>query len=120
MKCKECDFCRLGYFKDRPNDYVCIGVKYPFVIMDIDQKCTEYKDEESMVISNYTGDSYYKIMQLLNDVKYELKGKCDDSSKKCVKNIKDAICELGRLNVRLVYLESVCSSRCDEDDWWGD
>ena len=43
MKCKDCDACYKGYFKSRPNDYVCIGVYEPFVIENIDNECTEYK-----------------------------------------------------------------------------
>ena len=44
MQCKNCDCCKLGYFKNRPNDYVCTGVKHPFVIFDINNECTEYPD----------------------------------------------------------------------------
>ena len=41
-KCKDCDCCRKGYFKSKPNEYVCIGVKNPFMIKDINEPCTEY------------------------------------------------------------------------------
>lgn len=43
MKCRECDACEKGWFESRPNDYVCIGVKHPFVIKDINAECTEYE-----------------------------------------------------------------------------
>lgn len=42
MKCKECHCCRLGWFKSKPSEYVCIGVKVPFVIKNINNECTEY------------------------------------------------------------------------------
>lgn len=42
MKCKDCEHCRKGYFKSKPEEYVCIGVKEPFVINDINVECTEY------------------------------------------------------------------------------
>ncbi len=42
MKCIECNACRQGYFESRPLAYVCIGVKEPFVIDDINSECTEY------------------------------------------------------------------------------
>ena len=42
MKCKDCEHCRKGYFKSKPEEYVCIGVKEPFVIDDINVECTEY------------------------------------------------------------------------------
>jgi hypothetical protein len=45
MKCKECTSCRLGFFKSQPNSYVCIGVKEPFVILDIESECTEYPEK---------------------------------------------------------------------------
>lgn len=44
-KCKDCDSCSKGFFKSKPNDYVCIGVKEPFVIADIDSYCTEYPED---------------------------------------------------------------------------
>lgn len=43
MKCKDCSCCHKGWFDYRPNDYVCTGVKEPFVISDIENECTEYK-----------------------------------------------------------------------------
>jgi hypothetical protein len=45
MICKDCDACRKGFFKSRPSEYVCIGVKEPFVIEDIYQECTEYPEK---------------------------------------------------------------------------
>lgn len=42
MKCKDCDKCKLGWFPSKPEEYVCIGVKEPFVIGDINVECTEY------------------------------------------------------------------------------
>lgn len=44
MKCKDCFACHKGYFKSTPNEYVCTGVCEPFVIKDINNGCTEYKD----------------------------------------------------------------------------
>lgn len=43
MKCKDCDCAVKGFFACEPNKYVCIGVKEPFVINDIEKECTEYK-----------------------------------------------------------------------------
>ena len=43
MKCKECGCCRQGFFKSSPDAYVCIGVKEPFIINDINVDCTEYE-----------------------------------------------------------------------------
>ena len=45
-KCKDCFCCKVGYFKDRPSDYVCTGVKHPFVIKDINKECTEYPNRK--------------------------------------------------------------------------
>ena len=47
MKCKDCIACRKGYFPSRPNDYICIGVKNPFVITDIKSDCTEYPERNN-------------------------------------------------------------------------
>jgi Lar family restriction alleviation protein len=48
MKCKNCNCCTLGFFKYKPNDYVCIGVPEPFVISDIEHECTEYADKKAI------------------------------------------------------------------------
>lgn len=37
MKCKDCRCSRLGFFASEPLDYVCIGVKHPFIIEDINK-----------------------------------------------------------------------------------
>ena len=46
MKCRNCTSCAKGWFSSRPSKYVCIGVKEPFVINDINQECTEYSKEQ--------------------------------------------------------------------------
>ena len=43
MKCKDCDYKMKGFFACAPDKYVCIGVKEPFVIGNIDSECTQYK-----------------------------------------------------------------------------
>lgn len=47
MKCKVCSSCSKGYFKSQPDKYVCIGVKEPFIIKDINHECTEYPEKNS-------------------------------------------------------------------------
>lgn len=42
MKCKDCDCCKKYSYSNGPDAYVCIGVKVPFVIEDINVDCTEY------------------------------------------------------------------------------
>ena len=64
MKCKDCDACHKGYFKSKPDDYVCIGVCEPFVISNIDNECTEYKDlkesESGIFSASLWSDQVYK------------------------------------------------------------
>ena len=45
MKCMDCDCCRKGFFESKPEVYVCIGVKEPFVIDNIEKECTEYPEK---------------------------------------------------------------------------
>lgn len=47
MKCKDCDCCKQGWFKSMPSNYVCTGVKEPFVIDNIYNECTEYPEKRS-------------------------------------------------------------------------
>ena len=42
MKCKDCTSCYKGWFRSNPNEHICIAVKEPFVIDDINVECTEY------------------------------------------------------------------------------
>ena len=65
MKCKNCDFCHKGWFPSKPDEYVCIGVKVPFVITDINHDCTEYKDiaesnKIEVVRCPHCDESYYQ------------------------------------------------------------
>lgn len=60
MKCKDCGSCEKGWFPSRPYDYVCIGVKYPFVIDDIDVECTEYEDKHNMTAKEYVCKNFSK------------------------------------------------------------
>lgn len=48
MKCIDCDSCRKGWFADRPDSYVCIGVRHPFVIGNVDHECTEYPEKNTI------------------------------------------------------------------------
>lgn len=66
MKCINCDACKLGWFESRPEEYVCIGVKHPFVIADTHKDCTQYPEK------NKTLDKVgYKIVKNTNGV-YDL------------------------------------------------
>lgn len=60
MKCRDCDCCRLGYFKSNPDKYVCIGVKNPFVINDINVECTEYPEKRSEETIMNTAEMWLK------------------------------------------------------------
>lgn len=65
MKCRHCNCCHRGWFPSRPDEYVCTGVKEPFVIENIDHDCTEYisKAEEinpEIVRCPYCNESYYQ------------------------------------------------------------
>lgn len=105
MKCKDCECCRFGYEKHRPNDYVCTGVKHPFVIADINTECTEYPDRASAQ-PNERPDSYHMIINNLNAAKWELKRRNDPTLNACIKYIKDAIFETGRLGAKYANLSA--------------
>ena len=51
-----------------------------------------------MRLVNNMNSSYQKLLQNLNVVKWELKNRNDPSLNLCIKYIKDAIVEAGRLN----------------------
>lgn len=65
MRCKDCGCCKPGYFKSAPEKHVCVGVKVPFVIDDINHDCTEYADRAAadyvdVARCPYCDESYYK------------------------------------------------------------
>lgn len=53
MKCMDCDACKQGFFKSKPEMYVCTGTKEPFVIENIGHECTEYPDRKIRMESKY-------------------------------------------------------------------
>lgn len=97
MRCKDCGSCEKGWFPSRPYDYVCIGVKYPFVIDDINTECTEYKDKRDMtgieyVCKNFTKEEIIKqiidssiISPCIEDfgIETELSNICSGDCKEC-------------------------------------
>lgn len=63
---------------------------------------------------------YEKLLQNLNVVKWELKNRNDPTLNLCIKYIKDAIVEAGRLNNELTIAKMV-HTNCGEDaDCWCD
>ena len=59
MKCKDCDSCRLGWFNSKPESYVCIGVKEPFVIENINNECTEYPEKNDNCMTSAKTNCVY-------------------------------------------------------------
>ena len=67
MKCKNCKCCKKGHLSNRPDDYVCTGVKVPFIINDINRDCTEYdylaaSNKIEIIRCPHCGESYYQEM----------------------------------------------------------
>lgn len=97
MKCKDCGSCEKGWFPSRPYDYVCIGVKEPFVINDINKECTEYEDKRDItgieyVCKNFTKEGIIKqiidssiISPCIEDfgIKTELSNICSGNCEEC-------------------------------------
>lgn len=86
MKCKDCEACKIGWFESKPNEYVCIGAKEPFVISDINVECTEYPEYRNKrtnseikklrldgeYYASYVGDDgIYSPMVIGNSVYYQ-------------------------------------------------
>lgn len=51
MKCKDCEAAVKDFFKCAPGKHVCIGVKEPFVIDDVNVECTQYPEKRDFNIS---------------------------------------------------------------------
>lgn len=97
MKCKDCKACKKGWFSSDPDNYVCIGVKEPFAINDINAECTEYKDKHDItgieyVCKNFTKEEIIKqiiyssiISPCVEDfgIETELSNICSGNCKGC-------------------------------------
>ena len=63
MICRDCTALHLMGESGGEKDYWCFGVKHPFKIKDINQKCTEYLDRDMDTLPNWAnldlgGDTY--------------------------------------------------------------
>lgn len=68
MKCKECKACRKGFFASKPEAYVCIGVPEPFVIDDIDVKCTEYPEKIKLLQKLFLQNQLSHILAMMGSI----------------------------------------------------
>lgn len=50
MICKECTALHRRDYSDNTFEYLCYGVKHPFVIKDINSECTEYVDDDMTAV----------------------------------------------------------------------
>lgn len=52
MKCIECNACHKGWFESMPDEYVCTGVKEPFIIPDVNHECYEYPEKRTVHVKH--------------------------------------------------------------------
>lgn len=71
MKCKDCDSCRKGFWESKPEAYICIAVKEPFEIFDINHECTEYPEKNKETSTKTEPED--KVITLIKDI-YEFIG----------------------------------------------
>ena len=108
MKCKDCDCCRYGYFKWKPNSFVCTGVKQPFEIKNVTGDCTEYPKknkikvkEKEMVIAEesinteFTSDEIRIMENLLSERCAEMLCDLDESDDYMYLNLCQLYAKLG-------------------------
>jgi len=71
MRCRDCDCAKKGYFKSKPEEYVCTGVKEPFVISNFpDAECTEYKDKRNVPVND---GIYMELFAIKDGARYNAK-----------------------------------------------
>lgn len=60
MKCRECSNCYKGYWASAPEAYICVDVKEPFEIIDINVECIKHQYEpEKCSHWEISFDGYY-------------------------------------------------------------
>lgn len=104
MKCKDCAYCNKGWFPNMPDAYVCTAIKNPIVISNISRDCSKCGDKPDDMKMDET---YRKLLQNLNAVKWDLQEMDNPRLSLCIKRIKDAILDAGRLNSELVKLRAI-------------
>ena len=68
MTCRECSSAKKGYFASKPDEWVCIGVKHPFIISDMDKECTEYPERrDKKPVADKSGYLEYGVIQEFED-----------------------------------------------------
>lgn len=71
MKCKNCSCSKKGWFRWAPNEYVCTGVKEPFVINDYENaECTEYKNPQTLKLKDGV---YMELFAVKDGTRYSAK-----------------------------------------------
>lgn len=108
MKCKFCYACKKGYFESKPDSYVCTGVKEPFIINDIEQECTEYKNTKTTYdkikeINNHNLEELYLTVEngCASDIELNDMNKLIDFIYNCINscsNLMIKYCELEHEN----------------------
>ena len=72
MYCRDCYCAKQGYFKSKPDAYVCTGVKEPFVISDYQNaECSEYKDKKNNSSTN--DGAYMELFVIKNGFRHNVK-----------------------------------------------
>lgn len=98
MECKNCNACKLGFFKSKPSSYVCTGVKEPFVINNINQVCTEYENKKDSNIKQLdTSENILRnlvnvvntLLHIVDCSSYEILNECKESMKQIQKHYNE-------------------------------
>ena len=77
MTCRECEHKQLGYFPSKPNSYVCVGTREPFVIDNLDAECqTGFAKSYQRGVIKDSGDRTEFSTGAVRDMR-EGKGRCD-------------------------------------------
>lgn len=104
MKCKDCAYCKLGWFPSMPDSYVCTGIENPIIVENTERECFKCGDKPN--VSKSEG-IYGRLIKNLNAVKCDLKEMDDPRLELCIKRIKDVIFDAGRLNLELTKLQAI-------------
>lgn len=79
MRCKECSYKQKGWFKSRPNDWVCIATKEPFIVHDLEANCSQYPGDVILTEATKSSKSCY-----MNTAEMWLKAQKDGKIYECI------------------------------------
>jgi len=104
LKCRNCSACKQGFFKSKPDKWVCTGIPEPFIVDDINVSCTEYpENKKDGCLMKWNVYIYDVNQQKMADFNIFDHGSFVEYVKKAIKKFKNKEVFANQLKSELMY-----------------